>query len=84
MISENLSHDSYVTPVSRYDNLPGYTYVNIEYDLYQEEEVPGRNKLNNKSPYSLFSLLYGQGVLDILRANLIIPSDICLSPGLLK
>ena len=44
----------------------------------------GRNKLNNKSPYSLFSLLYGQGVLDILRANLIIPSDICLSPGLLK
>ena len=44
MISENLSHDSYVIPGSRYDNLAGYEYVNIEYDLYREEPIPGRKK----------------------------------------
>ena len=44
MISENLSHDSFVEPGGKYDNLPGYEYNDIEYDLYREEQVPGRKE----------------------------------------
>jgi DNA polymerase delta subunit 1 len=46
MISENLSHDSYVHPGSKYDNLPGYEYVDIEYDLYREDPIPGTKRTN--------------------------------------
>jgi DNA polymerase elongation subunit (family B) len=46
MISENLSHESYVTPGSKYDNLLDYDYNDIIYDLYKEEPVaPGRKKM---------------------------------------
>lgn len=34
MISENLSHDTFVEIGGRYDNLPEFDYVNIEYDIY--------------------------------------------------
>jgi len=45
MISENLSHDSYVLPESKYYNsLPKNSYVDISYDLYKEECLPGRKK----------------------------------------
>jgi len=36
MISENISHDSIVID-PKYDNLPGYEYINITYDLYEGE-----------------------------------------------
>mgnify|MGYP006097067049 CR=1 FL=1 len=34
MISENISHDTIVLD-SKYDNIPGYKYVNITYDLFK-------------------------------------------------
>ena len=34
MISENISHDTIVLD-SKYDNLPGYEYVDITYDLFK-------------------------------------------------
>ena len=37
MISENLSHDSIVLE-SKYDNLPGYNYEDIVYDVYETVE----------------------------------------------
>jgi DNA polymerase elongation subunit (family B) len=36
MISENISHDSIILDPT-YDNLPGYDYINIMYDLYEGE-----------------------------------------------
>jgi len=42
MIAENLSHDSFVEIDGPYDNLPDTEYVDIEYDLYEEQEIPGR------------------------------------------
>lgn len=45
MISENISHDSYVTDIGgKYDNLPGYTYTNISYDIYKTTTKPGSKK----------------------------------------
>jgi DNA polymerase elongation subunit (family B) len=44
MISENISHDSYVEIGGKYDNLPNYTYNNIEYDIYKTELKPGTKK----------------------------------------
>ena len=32
MISENLSHDTYVME-DKYDNLPGYDYLDITHDV---------------------------------------------------
>jgi DNA polymerase delta subunit 1 len=43
MISENLSHDSIVLD-PRYDNLPGVDYLNISYDIYDEE----KNKIGER------------------------------------
>ena len=34
MISENISHDSIVLD-KKYDNLPGYEYINITYDIFE-------------------------------------------------
>lgn len=44
MISENVSHDSYVQKGGKYDNLPGYTYVDIEFDNFKTEVKPGTKK----------------------------------------
>ena len=44
MISENLSHDSFTIIGGKYDNLPGFEYVNIEYDIYKWTTLPGRKK----------------------------------------
>jgi DNA polymerase elongation subunit (family B) len=44
MISENLSHDSFVKKGGKYDNLPGYEYVDIEYDIYKWTTLPGKKK----------------------------------------
>ena len=44
MISENLSHDSFVEIGGKYDNLPGYEYVNIEYDIFKWTTLPGKKK----------------------------------------
>lgn len=44
MISENISHDSFVEIGGKYDNLPGFTYNNIEYDIYKTEVKPGTKK----------------------------------------
>lgn len=46
MISENLSHDSYVEPGSKYDNLPEYDYVDKTYDTYKYVREPGKKKVN--------------------------------------
>jgi len=42
MIAENLSQDSFVEIGGPYDNLPNTEYVDIEYDLYEDRELPGR------------------------------------------
>ncbi len=44
MISENLSHDSFVIIGGKYDNLPGYEYVDIQYDIYKWTNLPGKKK----------------------------------------
>jgi DNA polymerase elongation subunit (family B) len=44
MISENISHDSFVKIGGKYDNLPGYTYVDIQYDTYKWTTKPGKKK----------------------------------------
>lgn len=44
MIASNLSHDSYIEIGSKYDNLPKDEYLDIKYDLYREETLPGRKK----------------------------------------
>lgn len=43
----------------------------------------GRKKLNDKSPFSLFSFLHGVDTLKILNAEFIHPNDIILNPNLL-
>jgi len=43
MISENISHDSIVLD-NKYDNLEGYEYVNITYDIFDEN----KNKIGEK------------------------------------
>lgn len=44
MISENLSHDSFVEIGGKYDNLPGYEYVDIKYDKFKTTVKPGTKK----------------------------------------
>lgn len=44
MISEDISHDRFVTIGGKYDNLPNYTYTNIEYDVFQKVKVEGKKK----------------------------------------
>ena len=44
----------------------------------------GRKKLNNRSAHQLFSLLYGEDVLDKLNVHAVTPNDIVLCPELLK
>ncbi|EYE87155.1 transposase [Fervidicella metallireducens AeB] len=43
-----------------------------------------RKKLNNQPPYQLFSLLYGNKILEKIGAILIAPNEIILKPELLK
>lgn len=43
-----------------------------------------RKKLNDKSPYDMFSFLYGNEILEILGAKLIQPNGIFLTPSLIK
>ena len=43
-----------------------------------------RAKLNNQSPYQMFSLLYGDELLHLLNIREIDPNDIVLSPKLLR
>lgn len=44
----------------------------------------GRKKLNDKSPFSLFSFLHGVNTLKLLDSECIPPNDIILNPKLLK
>jgi len=44
----------------------------------------GRNKLNNKSPFSLFGFLHGTDTLKTLDAEYVPPNNIILNPSLLK
>ncbi len=43
-----------------------------------------RKKLNNESPYSVFSKLYGKNTIDKLGIHEIEPNNVSLSPSLLK
>lgn len=43
-----------------------------------------REKLNNKSPFEVFSFLFGKEVLDMLGLSLVPPNEILLKPALLK
>ncbi len=43
-----------------------------------------RKKLNNKSPYSVFSKLYGKDTINKLVIIEIDPNEVSLSPKLLK
>jgi len=44
----------------------------------------GRGKLNNRSPYEVFRLLYGEDILKKIGAMFIPPNEINITPGLLK
>jgi hypothetical protein len=44
MISENISHDTIILD-DKYDNLPGYEYVDITFDLYKGK---GDDKKKNR------------------------------------
>lgn len=44
----------------------------------------GRKKLNNRSPYTAFSFLYGTVTLKKLGSEFISPNDVTLIPKLLK
>lgn len=49
MISENISHDSFVEIGGKYDNLPGYEYSDITYDTYKFYTKPGtKRKIKKK------------------------------------
>ena len=45
IIAENLCHTSHTLKGGKYDNLPGYNYVDIVYDRYKYEPIPGKKKL---------------------------------------
>ena len=60
MISENISHDSYVQIGGQYDNLPGYTYTDIEYDVYQTTIKPGTKKKKIKTKVGTKTCRYAQ------------------------
>lgn len=47
MISENLSHDCIVLD-SKYDNLPGIRYLDVEYDLYDTNEAGEKKVVGTK------------------------------------
>lgn len=42
-----------------------------------------RKKLNDKTPFSSFSFLYGEDILNLLGVSLIPPNEVCLSPKLI-
>ena len=44
MISENISHETFVQIGGPNDNLPDYTYNDIEYDIYKTETIQGKKK----------------------------------------
>ena len=44
----------------------------------------GRKKLNNRSPFSVFSFLHGIVTLEKLGSEFILPNDVTLKPNLLK
>ena len=52
MISENLSHDTYVMD-EKYDNLPGYKYKDITYDVFEwidfKKKSKGKKKVGEKT-----------------------------------
>lgn len=43
-----------------------------------------RESLGNKSPYQMFSFLYGQEILDLLECHLIPPQEVTLSPSIFR
>lgn len=60
MISENISHDSFVEIGGKYDNLPGYTYTDIEYDMYEDTIKPGTKKKIIKKKVGVKKCRYAQ------------------------
>lgn len=52
MISENISHDSLVLD-SKYDNLPGYTYVDVSFDVF-EGPINNKRKVEKTCRYAQF------------------------------
>ena len=44
LISENMSHDTYVSIGGKYDNLEGYTYSDITFDEYEKLRDPKKPK----------------------------------------
>ena len=43
-----------------------------------------RESLGNKSPYEMFSFLYGQEILDLLECHRIPPQEVTLSPSVFR
>ena len=61
------------------------SYTQADIDLMMNHvNSYGRKKLNNQTPHRLFSLMYGENILQKLNAILISPNDIILKPYLLK
>jgi DNA polymerase elongation subunit (family B) len=48
MISENISHDTIVLD-KKYDNLPGYEYLDITYDIFEEIKPGVKQKVGEKT-----------------------------------
>lgn len=64
-------------------SLNSYTQADIDLMMNHVNSY-GRKKLNNQPPHRLFSLMYGENILQKLNAILISPNDIILKPYLLK
>ena len=81
--SIEVNHEFIRRVIPRGESLERYTQVDINL-LMSHINSYGRKKLNDKSPYSVFKLMYGQDVVKKLGIEKIAADDINLTPSLLK
>lgn len=81
--SIEVNHEFIRRVIPRGESLENYTQADINL-LMSHINSYGRKKLNDKSPYSVFKLMYGQDVVRKLGIEKIAADDINLTPSLLK
>ena len=81
--SIEVNHEFIRRVIPRGESLERYTQADINL-LMSHINSYGRKKLNDKSPYSVFKLMYGQDVVKKLGIEKIAADDINLTPSLLK
>ena len=81
--SIEVNHEFIRRVIPRGESLERYTQADINL-LMSHINSYGRKKLNDKSPYSVFKLMYGLDVVKKLGIEKIAADDINLTPSLLK